>query len=155
MTAVELQDELAAEIGRILTGYKYKTTGGERVSMNIYTQSLPAEQSDDDADPSPYILVKLDRGSDSGEKDSNNIVKMIVVVEVYDDDPSKQGYRDVMAIIHRIYARFQSDVSLNNKAVYAGAFDWEIQDDEYYPYFIGAFTMDFYIPAIRREVPWV
>lgn len=155
MTPIELQDELAAEIGRILSGKKYKTTGGERVPMNIYTQGLPAEQSDDDKDPTPYIIVKLIEGEDTGEKDSFNTVKTVTVVELWDENPDKQGYRDVMEIIHKVYARFAANPSLNNRGVFTGYFKWETQDDAYYPFFLGAFLMDFYIPAVRREDPFL
>ena len=155
MTAVDLQDELVKELGKLFENHKYKTTGGERVALNIYAQDLPAEQSYDDADPSPYLIVRIDSGKDSGEKDSFNTVTVVIVAEVYDDNPNKQGYRDVIAIIQKIYARFHKDPSLNNTAVYSGAFDWDVQDGTYYPYFIGACVMDFHIPAIRREDPWV
>ena len=40
---------------------------------------------------------------------------------------------------------------LNNQFMYAGNFHWALQEDNYWPYFFGACTLNFNIPSIRRE----
>ena len=57
MTPIEFQDALAAEIRHILKPYAYKTPASERVSMNVFTRSIPVQQTDDEEDPFPYVIV--------------------------------------------------------------------------------------------------
>lgn len=68
-----------------------------------------------------------------------------------DDDLQQQGYRDAMNIFQKIYHRFQAKPNLNGVAVFNGEFHWANQEDGYFPYFFGACTLSFNIPAIRRE----
>lgn len=154
MTPLELQDELAAEIGRILKGYKYKSPAGGRVPVNVYTQNIPINETDDEDDPIPYIIVRLSSGEDVGEKASFNIVKLVIIVGIWDDNLDAQAYRDVMDIIQKIYERFQKNPNLNGKAYYSGEFHWAAQEDSYYPYSFGACSLSFRIAAIRREDPF-
>ena len=58
MTPIEFQDALATEIRYILKPYAYKTPAGERASMNVFTQSIPVQQTDDEEDPFPYVIVR-------------------------------------------------------------------------------------------------
>lgn len=146
-----LQDELAEEMKRLFADDQFKTPAGEMTSINVYTQSLPIPESDDDDDPAPYIIVRIVKGDDSGEADSNHAVKILLIIGIFDDDLAAQGHRTVLHIINKIYRRFKADPNLNNKYVYDGPFLWEIQDDAYYPYYFGAVQGSFNIPAIRRE----
>lgn len=155
MTPLELQNELVKELKRLLSGYSYRTPAGDYTSMNIYPQNLPVNETDDDADPAPYIIVRLHSGEDKGTRESFNIVKVVIIICTWDDSLDAQGYRDCMNIIHKLYERFQTNPNLNNKAVFKGEFDWAIQEDNYYPYSFGACSLDFYIAAIRREDPLV
>lgn len=154
-TPLTLQDELAAEIGRILKENRYKKPSGDMVPLQVFTQNVPINETDDEDDPIPYAIVRMISGKDTGEKDSFNTVKVVLIIGMFDDALDAQGYRDVMGVIEKIYARFHKDPNLNGVARYAGEFDWMLQDDSYYPYTFGACTMNFYIPAIRREDPYI
>ncbi len=151
MTPLELQDELVGEMSRILDGYTYKTPEGERISINVFAQNIPMNETDDEDDPVPYIIVRLNSGEDDGTRDSFNTVSIVVIVGIWDDALDAQGHRDVMNIIQKIYQRFHENPDLNQKAAYAGGFKWAIQNDAYYPYCFGACHMKFQIAAIRRE----
>ncbi len=151
MTPLILQDNLAEEISRILDGCLYKTPAGERIPIHVFKQALPVNEADDDADPVPYIIVRLQNGEDKGTGDSTNTVSLVVVIGVWDDSSDSQGYRDVMNIIQKIYERFHKDPILNGIAAYSGEFDWALNEDDYYPYFFGACSLKFHIAAIRRE----
>ena len=153
MTPLDFQDLLAEEIGNILSKNTYMTTDGESVPINIYTQELPIQESDDDADPVPYILVRITDGEDTGEKNSYNTVHTTIIIAIWDGDKKAQGHRDVMGIINQLYQRVHKDQRLG-ASFYLGNFSWRLQDDNYFPYFIGAVSMDFVIPAIRREDPF-
>lgn len=154
MTPLELQDELVAEMPKILDGYLYQTPAGKRVPINVFPQSLPVNETDDEDDPIPYIIVRLNNGEDKGGRDSNNTVKLVIIIGIYDHGREAQGHRDVMNIIQKVYQRFHEDPNLNGKAVYAGEFDWAMQEDTYYPYSFGACSLSFNIAAIRREDPF-
>lgn len=151
MTPLELQDELVGEMSRILDGYTYKTPAGDRIPINVYAQSIPMNETDDEDDPIPYIIVRLNSGEDDGARDSFNTVSLLIIIGIWDDTLEAQGHRDVMNIIQKIYQRFHENPDLNRKAVYAGGFKWAMQEDNYYPYSFGACHMSFHIAAIRRE----
>ena len=146
-----LQDDLVEEMKRLFAEDRFKAPSGKRIPINVFTQSLPILESDEDDDPAPYIIVRLISGEDSGTSDSNHSVKVLWIIGIYDDDLSNQGHRSVMHIINTIYRRFKTDPNLNNKYVCDESFKWEVQDDAYHPYFFGAVTINFNIPAIRRE----
>ena len=150
-----LQDDLIEEMKKLFAEDHFKAPSGERIPINVFPQSLPMYESDEDDDPAPYIIVRLVDGEDSGTSDSNHLVKVILVIGIFDDDLINQGHRDVLHIINTVYKRFMTDPNLNNKYVYDGPFLWEVQDDAYHPYFFGAVTMSFSIPAIRREDKFV
>lgn len=151
MTPIMLQDELVEESRRLLQGHLYKEPGGTRIPINVYAQNIPVVESDDEADPVPYIIVRLNSGEDTGERESNNTVKLVIIIGLWDDSLDAQGHREVLNIIQKFYERFHKDPNLNNKAVYAGDFHWALQEDGYYPYFFGACTLNFHIAAIRKE----
>ena len=166
MTPVELQDELAEEIRCILDGHTYKKPteplgeepGGSddeasarRTAIRVFTQDVPILETDNDADPIPYVIVRLRSGSDDGTRESFNEVSLIIIIGLWDDSLDQQGYRDVMSIIQKIYHRFHTDPNLNGKAAYSGSFKWAVQEDGYFPYFFGACNMTFRIAAVRRE----
>lgn len=153
-TPLTLQDELVEELKRLLADYLYKSPTGERVPIKVFAQSIPINETDEEEDPIPYVIVRLNKGSDEGTRDSNHIVKLVIIIGIWDDGLDAQAHRTVMNIINKVYRRFQANPNLNHKAVYAGNFDWLLQEDNYYPYSFGACSLDFYIAAIRREDPF-
>lgn len=175
MTPLFLQDDLIDDLKEMFELFSYKTpdyeaiedpdydeieprynkpTPFKMVPLNIYAQQLPVQQSDDDIDPVPYLIVRLNSGHDVGDGASNNTVKLVIVIGIWDDDPQNQGHRDVMNIIDKIYERFSKNPCLKNKYVFAGDFNWALQEDGYFPYHFGACSMAFNISSIRREDPY-
>lgn len=77
MTPLELQDELVDEVGRILDGYAYKSPGGNRIPINVFAQNIPMNETDDEADPIPYAIVRLSGGEDGGSRDSFNLSQVV------------------------------------------------------------------------------
>lgn len=155
MTPLMLQDELVEELKCLFKDYLYKAPSGEDVHINVYPQNIPIQETDDEEDPIPYIIVRLNRGDDMGTRDSFNVVKVVIIIGVWDGTLDAQGHRDVSNIIQKIYERFQKNPDLRSIAYYDGDFNWTLQDDNYYPYSFGACSMNFRIAAIRREDPFV
>lgn len=153
MTAIELQDNLAGELARLFKGRGFGNASRARVPLNVFVQNLPVEFSDDDSDPVPYLEVILNGGEDEGAKDSFNVVHLSLVCCLFDDSRKAQGHRDLMGVIQNVYRRFHEDPRLGDSFC-LGNFEWVIQDESYYPYYIGAMKMDFAIPAVRRVDPY-
>lgn len=151
MTPLDLQDALCDELKKVFKHHTYKKPSGERVPINIYPQEVPISQTDDEEDPIPYIIVRLNSGDDTGAKDSFNTVHLVIIVGVWDMDKEAQGHRDILNIFQKIYERFHKNPSLKGGAVYNGDFHWATQEDNYYPYYFGACKISFYVSAIRRE----
>lgn len=151
-TPIMLQDALVEEMKELFKDCLYKQPGTKkRVPINVFPQNIPVNESDDDDDPVPYIIVRLNQGSDAGTRDSFHTVKVVIIAGIWDDGRDDQGHRDVLNIVQKIYDRFQTNPNLNNVAVYSGEFNWALQEDGYYPYFFGACSLDFHIAALRRE----
>lgn len=123
----------------------------KRRPLRVFAQDVPINETDNDFDPAPYVIVRLKSGDDDGSADAVNTVQVILIIAIWDDDNDSQGFRDVMDIIQKIYMRFHKEPMLNNQFMYAGQFHWALQEDNYWPYFFGACNMNFNIPSIRRE----
>lgn len=180
MTPLDVQDELVHVLQKMLDGHFYKcplnnirqirqhldeyagpidfVEGEELVTVPsymkqilVYPQDIPVQQTDDEEPPVPYVIVRLLKGEDEGGRDDENIIHVVIIIGIYDDNPDQQGYRDAQNIVDMIYQRFSREPNLNGKAVFKGPFQWAQQEDGYYPYFFAACTLQFVIPAIRRE----
>ena len=79
MTPLDLQDELAKVIEELFSGYDYRLPGGGRSKLNIFTQHIPINQTDDEEEPVPYIIVRLSSGDDDGTRDSYNTVRVLII----------------------------------------------------------------------------
>lgn len=153
MTPLDLQDSLVKDIKKIFAGYEYKTPAGKKIPINVFPQNIPVNESDDDEDPIPYIIVRLNTGDDVGGKDSNYVISLVIIIGIWDDSLDSQGHRTVLNIVNKIYERYQKNPSVDG-AIYTGEFHWANQEDGYYPYYFGACTVSFNIPAVRREDPF-
>lgn len=151
-TPIMLQDALVEELKRLFKDYLYKHPVTKKlVPINVFSQHIPVNETDDEDDPVPYIIVRLNSGKDAGTRESFHAVKLVIIIGIWDDALDSQGHRDVLNIINKIYARFQKEPNLSNIAVCDGEFNWVLQEDGYYPYFFGACSLNFNISAIRRE----
>lgn len=174
MTPVEVQDILVDEIKLIFRDYAYKNREGKRVPLNVYAQDVPIiqtpppiadytndseyteyeEEDEDDNIPVPYIIVRISSGGYDGKNDdSNNELNFVIIVNIFEDEiPNNNGYRDVLNIMQKIYERFAKQPDLRKIARFNGKWEFALQEDNYYPFHIGACNMTFDIPAIREEV---
>ena len=120
-------------------------------NINIYTQQLPVKESEDDS-PFPFILIKLQNGSQANTS-ADHLVSVNIVVGMYDGENNNQGDRDVSLGINKIFK------SLSKDPVIGGVFPlhedseigWSISDEETAPYFFGALGATFVAPKFERE----
>jgi hypothetical protein len=168
MVAAFLQDDLAAELGNILKDFRLKDPQGNDSKINIFLQYLPMpeplEQDDIPVemlengladqqtapDPYPYIVVRIDDGEIKDE-DSAQTVDVNLLIGTYEPDYDKQGHKDVLNIIARLYERFAKVPVLNGKYTIQYPVLWALQGEESYPFYFGGMNLTFEIAAVRRE----
>lgn len=171
MVAAFLQSELADELKKILSDFRLKNPQGERVNINIFEQLLPMPEPLEQGelapellenglaeeqtipDPYPYILVRIADGEIEDE-DSIQKVNLILLIGIFEPDYKKQGHKDVLNIISKIYERFAKYPVLNGKYTIQYPIAWGLQDEESYPFYFGGINLSFEIAAIRREDPY-
>lgn len=159
MTASELQDDLIKALNLLFKDTRFMTPllgdDGHQVlsNPNIFGQSLPIRESDEQDDPFPYIIVRIDSGDMKGENPQH--VKIRILIGIYDDGYDINGHKDVLNIIQKIYEQFAKNPVLEHKYVMKddpqNPFIWALQDEDIYPYYYGAIEMTWETRAIRRE----
>ncbi len=160
MTSFLLQDDLIEELKSIFKGFLLKkplldSQINPKISeLNIFSQNLPLHEDDNEEDdPYPYIIVKIDSGNMKG--DSAHDVRVRLVIGIFDDNINRNGHKDILNVIQKIYERFSKDPVLAGKYVMKenneNPFSWALQEDDTYPYYFGAIEMTWETRAIRRE----
>lgn len=153
-TPFDLQDALVNEIDDLFADFQL---GGVAGALNVYAQDLPETQTDDEdgSTPTPYCIVKLVDGSAGGK---SNAVRVVLVFCTRDTSVTRQGHRDLLTMIFRVYERFAKNPYIGNFSFdidAEGAFEWAVQDEDTYPYNIAACKLTFNCPAILKEDPLV
>ena len=156
-TPFDLQDALCAEMNKLFKGFPLKDSVGALTNLKVYAQDLPETETDDetDTDPAPYRIVKLVDGTAGGNR---NNVRVVLVFCVRDAARDRQGHRDILTLLFRVYERFAKNPYIGNFAFPVdeeSAFEWAIQDEDTYPYNIGACKLMFNGPSIQKEDPFV
>lgn len=158
MNARELQSGIVADLNELFKNSLYKTPSGSMAAPSFFKQFLPKRQSEEDDDPFPYGIVRLDNGAIAGTTDPHKVA-IIVLVGVFDDAPENQGHTTVLEIMEKIQERFENIpvvMDLNKRMI--GRVDpdtpvsWALQDEESYPYFFGGLNLTFDLPAPRTKV---
>lgn len=164
MTPSDLQDALCEEIKKVLSDMIFTNPKGEEVEMQTFAQALPhrlesletpaedeeytGEEDFQIGDPYPYTLVMID----TGKITEPIMIKMVLVIGIYDNDSKNQGHKRILNIIQKINERFTKNPTL--KGVFcmsSDSFDFALPDDDTYPYFFGAVNMTWETAPYRRE----
>lgn len=172
MVALQLQDALVDEIKKLTSHMVFKNPRGEDVPLNVFSQNLPiirpesreVKQGDENMDEDyqeeevderfPYCIVKLDSGN-SEDAESAHIVKIGLIVGIYDDSLSVDGYRSILNIFEDIRQRFRRNPVLDGKYQADEKISWALPDDDMdtHPYCFGAMYMNWITAEMRREDP--
>lgn len=150
MTAAVLQEKLCDEISLIFADDCFSDSSGERVKMNVFEQELPIRESDEDADPVPYIIVRVEQGTTKSGNDAQEVL-VTILIGYFDDNLKHNGHKGVLGIIQKIHERFEKNPMLAHMFIFQDPFDWALQDEDSYPYYFGAISMTFRTAAIRKE----
>lgn len=151
MNARLLQDALVDELRELFKDRRYKTPAGDdEVPLSVFPQNLPKRESEDDDDPFPYIIARIDSGAIESQTDPHKVA-VLLLIGVYDDDPANQGHRAVLELLEVIQQHFEETPLLAQQFTFEDPFNWALQDEESYPYFFGAANINFKLPAPRRK----
>ena len=138
MVATFLQDELAEELRKIFKGFSLKSPDGGMDKIHVFRQLLPMPEPAGQEEIPPELL-------------ENGLVNINLLIGIYEPDYDKQGHKDVLNIIAKIYERFAKVPVLNGKYTIQYPVTWALQEEESYPYYFGGMGMAFEIASIVRE----
>lgn len=168
MVAAFLQDDLAAELKKILKGFRLKDPQGNLSEIHIFEQDLPMPEplkqdgipiealenglADEITakDPFPYILIRIEDGEIKDEASAQTI-NTNLIIGIYDNSYDKQGHKDVLNIIADIYERFAKMAVLGSRYTIQYPIIWTLQEEASYPYYYGGMQLSWEAAAIRRE----
>ena len=83
--------------------------------------------------------------------DSAQAVNINLLIGVYEPDYDKQGHKDILTIIARIYERFAKEPVLNGRYILQYPVLWSLQEEESHPFYFGGVSLTFEAAAVRRE----
>ena len=166
MTPEEMQNALVADLTALFEGEIFFTLDGERRPLGVYPQDLPVVagwDADDRQEESrePYLIVRVEEG-EIQNPDSPQTVDVILVICTCNPDPSRQGHRDVLHIVHKIMQRFTTCPVVNpvDSGEKGSAFTvlhplrWAAQNEDTHPYYFGAVSLKLEVPSWHQESPF-
>ena len=110
------------------------------------------EETDAEAPPEPYVLVKMPSG-ELPEQDAQQNVDVKLIVCVCDPALNRQGYRDALHVVNEIVRHYERDGIVANRYEAQHPIRWATQEEDTHPYYFAAVGLPFYAPAIFKEVP--
>ncbi len=146
MTIFAFQKDFVQELKKLFTEFRIDVKK-ELKKVNIFMQDIPFSQQKNAKEIFPYIIVRVEEGSISTEK---NICQVVLIFGVYNDDIDRQGYKDLLNIMQKVLYHYSVEKIISQRYVVNGEMEWVIQNDEnIFPHFIGGISFDVELPAIR------
>lgn len=170
-TPLFCQEALMKEIESLTAGMRFQNPkGGELLGLRVFAQALPVpgrqkEESENYEDSieyreegeeeavfqCPWCMVRIDSGQ-IPEINGRQEVNFGICFGVFNDALENQGHRELMNLIFRVYERFAKNPILDNQYTCTGRFQWNLAEDDTYPYFFGAIATGFTFLGFRREI---
>lgn len=154
MTIGTFLTDMCDEISLLFSEWKFKDEGGEFQKFSVFEQALPVSQGEDDPEPFPYIVVRVEDGGTTSPAKPET-ARVIFTIGICDESLDNQGHKDVLNVIDRIRQRFEGNQLLKKKYMRLQSEEypihWAMPDDDTYPFFFGALEMFFAIPKINTE----
>ena len=170
-TPLFCQEALVKEVVRITADMRFQNPkGGEPLSLCVFPQTLPVPQKRKEAPlegqdtieyqegeeeeaifQCPWCLVKIDGGK-VPEINGGQEVSFGICFGVFRDDARNQGHREILNLISRVYERFAKNPLLDSQYTCTGVFQWNLAEEDTYPYFFGAIATGFIFSGYRREM---
>lgn len=158
MTPDFLQEAIIAALREEFKDLALPSRTGELKPLNFYRQDVPTPMGSDDEEEEvedqaiPYIVVRITDGTFDDHKEAMH-VSVALIISTYDEGQDKQGFRDVLSIITRIYRRLGANPHMGPFMCELPV-EWALQTElETYPYHYGGMQLTFSIPGVRIEDP--
>ena len=119
MTQEFLQDAIVEDLEQLFSHYTLTNSLGVDRKIQVFSQFLPFREGDDEetdaeAPPEPYVLVKMPSG-ELPEQDAQQNVDVKLIVCVCDPALNRQGYRDALHIVNEIVRHYARDGIVANR----------------------------------------
>lgn len=146
-----LQVSLKKEIGVILEGMHLTDDSGNEVAFHGYEQQLPklTEDEDDISQFFPYYIVQVFSGK-TKEDDDPWKISAVIQLGVRDKGTESQGHIQLLSAIEKITNRFSDRPLLDNAFRADPDMEFEVLDEDTYPYYFAAVSINFEVPRIGR-----
>ena len=92
----------------------------------------------------------LDSEAEEDEYDAWS-VSVIIQLGVFDDSKEGKGHRQLLTMIQKITDRFTEYPLLDNAFRARQKMDWELLDEDTYPFYFGGIEMHFLVPKQGRS----
>lgn len=136
-TPILLRNELEKEFQEKIQN-NYENSKNEKQKINIYRQNLPPNATDTAI--YPFINIKI---LDGTYKEQNEEVRIGLLVGIYDDDETFKGADTLSNLIEKT-----KQILLQRRTFGAyelQSLDWDIPEEDIYPFFIGGIEVAFSI----------
>ncbi len=170
-TPLFCQEALVKEVEKITADMRFQNPkGGDLLPLRVFPQSLPIPQKkeqepmdnedtieyqeeleEDAIFQCPWCLVKIDGGK-IPEINGWQEINFGVCFGVFQDGAENQGHREILNLISRVYERFAKNPLLDSQYTCTGVFQWNLAEEDTYPYFFGAIATSFTFSGFRREM---
>ena len=152
MTPRILLEELKEVVQKATAKLDLKNPDGEKTVLNVFFQDLPKPETDEDADPYPYCIIRVVNGTSNAVDEDKNKIRVLLIIGIYDNDLKNNGHITVLSIIQKIIDRFSKNNEMKT-FIQSGDIEWAVDDEDAFPYFVGGIDMTF-IPTMftRREL---
>jgi hypothetical protein len=122
------------------------------VPLNIFSQALPKDKTGNASVYMPYITVQIQGGKQEEEMEPGE-ARIVLNIGIWDDDPANQGHAHVLNIIETIYQDLFQKRTLGGKYFITTPWEYAVNDDDQWPFFIGAIDSRWNLPIILPTDP--
>lgn len=152
MVVVELQKELAKEVKKITSGMILKNVKKEETKLNVFEQMLPKNErgASKEKELFPYCNIQISECF-SETINSLQIVKVLLILGIFEDSANGQGHIVVLNLIQKIQERFYTNPILAKKFIMNPNIEWALQTEDLYPFYYGAILTEWKVPAMKRK----
>ncbi len=158
MTPLDLQKAVIVEVENLFRGKQFfqprkKITDSKvLVPLNIYPQALPMEEGYAFNKYVPYLTVQLKSAKQEEEAEPSEATLFLNLC-IFDDDKSNQGHVTAVDMIEKIRQDFFKKRIIGGKYSIKLPFEYELNDQEIYPYYVAVAETHWNLPLILPEDP--
>lgn len=155
MTPEKLQIELINELSHLFSDVEFRDEKNEVVPMKIFPQALPIRESEDEAEPLPWCIVKLAGNEVKNPLDMEQTQDVQLWFGIFYDNPDCQYQHLMLTIFEKVKRRFLTDPILSEffakPNIVSVMDDKDEKGENTYPYYFGAMSLEFLMPNYEGE----